>query len=165
MDDSQHEQRRRWFESYVERVSNGVIKPPADGVRYTCPCCGYLTLDERGGYDICELCNWEDDGQDDPHADEVYGGPNGRYSLAEARQNFRKYLVMYAPEDDPRMGGTDSEKEREAKKAIITAFDEMWRTTNETRLKNLWEIIRQNEATLKREMNRKIREYERLHKP
>ncbi len=30
--------------------------------RYTCPCCGYKTLDEIGGYDICPYCKWEDDG-------------------------------------------------------------------------------------------------------
>jgi hypothetical protein len=35
-----------------------------------CPCCGYLTLMERAGYEICDVCWWEDDGQDDPHADE-----------------------------------------------------------------------------------------------
>ncbi|NQT39389.1 MAG: hypothetical protein HQ581_17965 [Planctomycetes bacterium] len=165
MDNDLYKQRRRWFESYVERVSNGVVKPPIEGVRYTCPCCGYLTLDERGGYDICELCNWEDDGQDDPHADEIYGGPNGRYSLAEARENFRKYLVMYPPEDDTRIGGADSEKEREAKKSIMAAFDEMWHTENDEPVKDLWEVIRQSEATLDSETNRKIREYERLHKP
>lgn len=28
-----------------------------------CPCCGYLTLPERGQYDICPVCLWEDDGR------------------------------------------------------------------------------------------------------
>lgn len=65
--------------------------------RVMCPCCGYLTLDARAEYDICELCNWEDDGQDDESADEVRGGPNADYSLAEARRNFQMYRVMYAP--------------------------------------------------------------------
>ena len=63
--------------------------------REKCPCCGFPTLDERGDYDICELCNWEDDGQDDLYADEVWGGPNGDYSLTEARRNFNKHLIMY----------------------------------------------------------------------
>lgn len=26
-----------------------------------CLCCGYRTLDERGGFDICPVCFWEDD--------------------------------------------------------------------------------------------------------
>lgn len=59
-------------------------------MRVSCPCCGYFTLAERGAYDICQVCFWEDDGQDDAQADEVWGGPNGSLSLAKARENFRK---------------------------------------------------------------------------
>lgn len=29
-----------------------------------CPACGADTLDKRGGYDICDVCWWEDDGLD-----------------------------------------------------------------------------------------------------
>lgn len=57
---------------------------------YGCPCCGYLTLEERGGYEICPVCFWEDDGQDDHDADEVRGGPNYTLSLTTARANFTK---------------------------------------------------------------------------
>ncbi|WP_211841510.1 CPCC family cysteine-rich protein [Saccharopolyspora antimicrobica] len=53
---------------------------------YPCPCCGFVTLPERGGYELCSLCFWEDDDHD---ADEVRGGPNGSLSLTEARHNFR----------------------------------------------------------------------------
>lgn len=38
-------------------------------MKYTCPCCGYRTLEEPPGtFDICEICFWEDDGVhfDDP---------------------------------------------------------------------------------------------------
>lgn len=40
-------------------------------MNYTCPCCGYLTLDEKppGTYDICSICFWEDD-------DVQYNDPN-----------------------------------------------------------------------------------------
>ena len=69
----------------------GIHEPPIPGMRHACPCCGYPTLGERGGYEICELCDWEDDGQDDPHADEEWGGPNGHYSLTDARRNFRRH--------------------------------------------------------------------------
>ena len=55
----------------------------------TCPCCGYRTLSARGEDDICPVCFWHDDGQDDPHADEVWGGPNRNLSLTQARANFR----------------------------------------------------------------------------
>lgn len=60
----------------------------AGGGPYTCPCCGYLTLDERGGSQICPVCFWEDDGQDDHDADQIRGGPNGSLSLSAARANF-----------------------------------------------------------------------------
>jgi len=53
-----------------------------------CPCCGRKTIGERGCYEICLVCWWEDDGQDNDQADEVLGGPNGRLSLTEARRNF-----------------------------------------------------------------------------
>lgn len=58
--------------------------------RFRCPCCGCLTLDERGAYDICEVCYWEDDGQDDPNPDAT-GGPNGYLSLTQARANYRAF--------------------------------------------------------------------------
>ena len=67
-----------------------VIKEPAtDGTRHRCPCCGSRTLLERGAFEMCPVCWWEDDGQDDHDADEVRGGPNGKLSLTQARQNFR----------------------------------------------------------------------------
>jgi hypothetical protein len=67
-----------------------VVKPTLRGTKYHCPCCGYRTLYERGGYDICQVCFWEDDGQDNHDADEVRGGPNHTLSLSEARRNFLK---------------------------------------------------------------------------
>ena len=57
---------------------------------YRCPCCHCLTLHQRGGYEICPVCFWEDDGQDDHDADEVRGGPNGSLSLTRARHNFEQ---------------------------------------------------------------------------
>ncbi|MFD7947021.1 CPCC family cysteine-rich protein [Streptomyces sp. NPDC059744] len=64
------------------------IQRKAEDGPYSCPCCGFVTLDERGSYEICPVCFWEDDGQDDQDADRVRGGPNGRLSLTEARRNF-----------------------------------------------------------------------------
>lgn len=54
--------------------------------REACPCCGYVTLAERGMCLICRVCFWEDD----PFirgAHHVYSTPN-RMTLAEARKSF-----------------------------------------------------------------------------
>ncbi len=86
------ERRRQWFEWYVDRVSSHSINmPQSEHGPYRCPCCGCKTLDERGGYEICQVCFWEDDGQDDHDANIVRGGPNGALSLSEARANYRKF--------------------------------------------------------------------------
>lgn len=60
-----------------------------------CPCCFLPTIWYRGGHEICGVCHWHDDGQDDPDADEVWGGPNYQYSLTAARANFRDHYHKY----------------------------------------------------------------------
>ena len=45
-------------------------------------------LSERDAFEICPVCWWEDDGQDDADADIVRGGPNGDLSLTQARANY-----------------------------------------------------------------------------
>ena len=56
-----------------------------------CPCCRYPTVGEKAGYEICPICFWEDDGQDDQDADKVRYGPNRSLSLAQARENFATF--------------------------------------------------------------------------
>jgi hypothetical protein len=109
------ERRRRCFE---------------DSGRATCPSCGYPTIAERGAYEICSLCAWEDDGQDDPAhrplgsdgaaPEAVANGPNHDYSLGEARANFARNLTSYRPSD------IDFERERGAtpvKREIVNAYN------------------------------------------
>lgn len=57
---------------------------------HRCPCCLKRTIHEPAAYEICPVCFWEDDGQDDIDADIVRGGPNGKLSLVVARQNFKQ---------------------------------------------------------------------------
>lgn len=77
--------RQAWFADYFGRLES---QPPDLPLR--CPCCCCRTLRARGQYVICQVCFWEDDGQDDDDADVVRGGPNGRLSLTQARENYRR---------------------------------------------------------------------------
>ncbi len=100
-----------------------------DAGRVTCPCCGYPTIVLRDAYEICSLCAWEDEGQDDRgalgtaalHAPEaITNGPNHDYSLAEARENFAVNLTAYRPSD------RDFESERATtaiKRDIVAAYE------------------------------------------
>jgi hypothetical protein len=85
------EQLTQWFDQYVDTVSTNSVHRPSGDQLYACPCCGYLTLSSRGNFEICNVCFWEDDGQDDHDANAVRGGPNGNLSLTQARQNFAEF--------------------------------------------------------------------------
>ncbi len=58
---------------------------------FPCPCCGYLTLSEPppGTFEICPVCNWEDDDVQYNNID-FEGGANDE-SLKQARHNFKKF--------------------------------------------------------------------------
>lgn len=68
--------RRKQFDKFICENGYGF---------YTCPGCGFPTLEERGCYQICPICEWEDNNQDDENANEVWGGPNYDLSLTEKR--------------------------------------------------------------------------------
>lgn len=85
-----------------------MVREPRPDVRHSCPCCNHRTLDMRGGFEICPVCFWEDDGQDEHDVDVVRGGPNARLSLTMARRNYarigavdeRALRHVRAPRDD-----------------------------------------------------------------
>jgi hypothetical protein len=140
--------RRAFFDNYRETVVEPAPSLARYGRRFGCPCCGYPTLRKRSMNEICHLCWWEDDGQDDPGADTVAGGPNARYSLTRARENFARYLVMYEPDNDRRVGGRDSAEELEAKRHVIEALDAM-KDTDPTQCEPLWQQVFLGERTLR----------------
>ena len=76
-----------WFKRRQQQTAN----------RVTCPCCGFLTLRERGFYELCPVCFWEDDGQDNADADVVRMGPNGTISLSDARRNYAEFRASQRP--------------------------------------------------------------------
>jgi hypothetical protein len=55
-----------------------------------CPSCSYLTFPDRGEYDICPVCFWEDDGTEDAdkHSD------CNHMSLREARVRVAEFGVV-----------------------------------------------------------------------
>jgi len=71
-----------------------VSKPMEARPTYRCPCCRFKTLLGRGGDEICPVCFWEDDGQDEHDADLIRGGPNQALSLRQAQINFAKIGAM-----------------------------------------------------------------------
>lgn len=50
-----------------------------------CPCCNYKTISEKGNYQICPVCFWEDDGSIDISK---YSSVN-HMTLNEAQNNLR----------------------------------------------------------------------------
>ena len=123
-----------------------------------CPCCGYRTLQQRGAYEICMLCNWEDDGQDTDTADDVRGAPNSDYSLTEARENFKCYRVMYTPDRDQRGLGGDTELTYETKGLLMDALTEHLRTLDSTKQAALEAEIVRLEDVLSAESLRQFEE-------
>jgi hypothetical protein len=78
-----------WLLSHLmssHRITKGAAE---DGSSYRCPCCGYRTLGERGGNEICDVCFWEDEGEDGEHLDDP-SGANG-LTLREGRANFAEF--------------------------------------------------------------------------
>ncbi len=81
------EELRRRIEKREDGGKSGIMN------KYQCPCCGNYTLDERGKYEICPVCFWEDD-----NAKKVYGqpaperpeGPN-HVQLSQARENYQRF--------------------------------------------------------------------------
>ena len=51
-----------------------------------CPCCGSKTFTARGEYEICGVCDWEDDPTQS--ADTTYAGGANKISLNEAQKKW-----------------------------------------------------------------------------
>ncbi|HLP51773.1 MAG TPA: CPCC family cysteine-rich protein [Chitinophagales bacterium] len=128
-----------WFNFYVKELEGAQQQTfKAFDKYFLCPCCYLPTLTERQGWNICLMCYWEDDGQDDHNADKVLGGPNHDYSLTEARANFCQYLISYRPSDSP--GFENGIKKAELKKQVIEKYNlAMTATTIKERKKLLKE--------------------------
>lgn len=54
-----------------------------------CTCCGYQTIEEKGCFEICPICYWEDDAVQE--ADPWFSGGANKPSLYQAQLNFKMY--------------------------------------------------------------------------
>ena len=57
--------------------------------RHQCPCCDHYTLQERGSYQSCPVCYWEDDGSDLAEVDRPSRA--NHKTLRQARANFARF--------------------------------------------------------------------------
>ncbi len=58
-------------------------------MKFKCPCCGNYTLNEQppGTYEICVICNWEDD--EVQYNDPTYAGGANELCLNDARKLYQ----------------------------------------------------------------------------
>lgn len=119
------QERRRAFDAALadQRIQGALIAVTPGRMPHfgTCPCCGYPTISPNL-YDVCTICGWVDDGHDDGTAAQIDAGPNGDYSLAQARRNFIERQTMYR--------GSDRRQEQdtsvvEARERLIEAYDSL----------------------------------------
>ena len=139
---------RTWFHWYVARIGIGIRRPRVEGTVYACPCCGYPTMDDRGGDLICLLCRWQDDGQDNPYEEEIWGGPNYSYSLEEARRNFQAHLSKYRLTDEELFRREAAKNDR--KRDLMEIYERIRSTADDAKAAYLWEEARELYASLRR---------------
>ncbi len=67
-----------------------------DAGRLPCPCCGYLVFDRPpGSYDLCPVCDWEDDGLQLEFATTLSGGAN-EGTLRDEQRIFMERTWLHA---------------------------------------------------------------------
>jgi len=77
-------ERRRFFEVYSPVPNAQAGNEQTNKAPYACPCCGFPTLGSLGGFEICSLCCWEDDGHQ-----------AGRRKLTSLLTFFRSFLRLH----------------------------------------------------------------------
>ena len=80
-----------WKKVEIETRNKKMTK---DEKGYPCPCCGFLTLSEgtHETFEICPVCNWEDDYVQ--YKDPDFKGGANKESLNEARENYKKFGAL-----------------------------------------------------------------------
>lgn len=119
------EQRSDWFELQIRYYRVVFFNPFTEGTEtVVCHCCGYPTIEDY--YDTCILCEWCDYGLDmeDNAVYEPLDFVGCKYSLYQARLNFRNHQTMYDLADPIYVEDHNPELEK-LKTEIIEAFNAM----------------------------------------
>ena len=140
---------------FEDRENSAVLPSQA------CPVCHYKTLGERGSFEVCVLCGWEDDGCDEMRASEVFGGPNGQYSLDVARSNFNHHLTIYSPADTYLFRQMTEEVVLFKKESIAIGFEERDLGPNEDKFLIDFDAIFVTVAQMRIEMELHVAEDEK----
>lgn len=89
--------------------SKGCFLVPLSICRFACPVCGRKTLEQRGMWEICDECGWEDEG-DVGNDEECESAANGCATIKEARRGYLStklkcpdYKWFHGPMQDPAM--------------------------------------------------------------
>lgn len=59
---------------------------------YTCPVCGHKTFEHENDFNICPVCNWENDGVQEMNPDSTSGA--NHLSLNQARERFKLHSYI-----------------------------------------------------------------------
>ncbi|GMO51050.1 MAG: hypothetical protein Pg6C_15490 [Treponemataceae bacterium] len=80
-----------------------------------CPCCGNVTLESEGLFDVCEICEWQDDNIQRLKPD--YTGGANAISLNEAKAAFKKGIPLAGLRSAAKKRAFDEEVEQARKQA------------------------------------------------
>ncbi len=76
--------------AWVAEFSADYERALREVARFVCDCCGYRTLLSKGSYEICDVCDWEDDEVAGRAGVDTFSGPNNM-TLREGRANFAQH--------------------------------------------------------------------------
>lgn len=72
----------------VKSIKNAMENKNQKETLPSCPCCGKETILEKGAYEICDVCGWEDDPVQS--ADSDYAGGANKLSLNQYRKSLER---------------------------------------------------------------------------
>jgi hypothetical protein len=79
-------------------------RPQRDAPRWTCPCCGLITLTTTGHYEQCPACRWTDDPLQMSHHDQMFGFNESSLRMAQQSHALDRLAEPFTGVDHNRNG-------------------------------------------------------------